>query len=274
MLWLGDILLVLILLYEKLFSFGVSMNIREKIKPDQEALSSGYVYRVDNYNFGPPHPHVTYLSSDDLNQYFHSPLVYHPIVYHGHGHSVMPEHSIADKEDVENHPRSEKIIVDQNISVEKNESNENENDENENENIKDGNKFKNEKHESKEEQHESDDESSSTESENSEEYEDKFHKKSGDKKVKNYSKDYAYSRGRKGSYDREYHSDSNDKEDKSKKSEHNSDDSESEYESEDKKKKEGKYGSKKHHQKGSKSNGYHNIFMKDEYKKDHTFYGE
>ncbi|KAG5669839.1 hypothetical protein PVAND_000130 [Polypedilum vanderplanki] len=36
--------------------------------------------------------------------------------------------------------------------------------------------------------------------------------------------------------------------------------------------KEGKYDEQHQRKKGKKSKGYHNIFMKDEYKKDHTFY--
>lgn len=33
-------------------------------------------------------------------------------------------------------------------------------------------------------------------------------------------------------------------------------------------------GEKKHHKKGSKTTGYHNVYHKDEYKKDHKFYDE
>lgn len=36
----------------------------------------------------------------------------------------------------------------------------------------------------------------------------------------------------------------------------------------------GKHGEKKHHKKGSKTTGFHNVYHKDEYKKDHTFYDE
>lgn len=36
----------------------------------------------------------------------------------------------------------------------------------------------------------------------------------------------------------------------------------------------GQYAQKKQHKKGSKTLGYHNVFHKDEYKKDHTFYDE
>lgn len=105
------------------------------------------------------------------------------------------------------------------------------------------------------------------------ENEEKYHKKSGKKASKGYSHEIKYEKGRKGSHDVEHGSKDDSEEGGNKKSHYDEADKHSEHESEASNKKGGEYGHKKNHKKGSKSKGYHNVFMKDEYKKDHTFYG-
>lgn len=104
--------------------------------------------------------------------------------------------------------------------------------------------------------------------------EEKYKKKNGKESNKDYKKEFKFSKGKKGSYNRE-HNGGDFGEDGGKKSSHYDEHKkQSEHESEGKHEKGGKFDAKKHHKKGSKSKGYHNVFMKDEYKKDHTFYGE
>lgn len=105
------------------------------------------------------------------------------------------------------------------------------------------------------------------------ENEEKYLKKSGKKASKGYSHEIKYEKGRKGSHDVEHGSGDNSEEGGSKKSHYDESDKHSEHASEAANSKGGDYGHKKNHKKGSKSKGYHNVFMKDEYKKDHTFYG-
>ena len=91
-------------------------------------------------------------------------------------------------------------------------------------------------------------------------FQDQFKKKKGSKTQKTFDSSIQYNKGKKKSYERD-----NVKggvkmsHDKSKSAEDT---------------KAGNYNSKYQHDKGSKSKGYHNLFMKDEYKKEHTFYGK
>jgi Domain of unknown function (DUF4779) len=104
-------------------------------------------------------------------------------------------------------------------------------------------------------------------------YGDKYKKNSGNKTKKEYSSDYSYSKGKKSSYDKSYDSGDKKKENHKKVAENDDDSKESSYNSEEEEKKAGDYGLKKSHQKGERSKAYHNIFQKDEYKKDRIFYG-
>jgi Domain of unknown function (DUF4779) len=104
--------------------------------------------------------------------------------------------------------------------------------------------------------------------------EDKFHKKKGHKAAKGYTTDVKFKKAKKGEYGHK-HEEGNFGEQGGKKSSHYDEgDKYSEHHEAAQNEKGGKFGSKKHHKKGSKSKGYHNVFMKDEYKKDHTFYGK
>lgn len=105
-------------------------------------------------------------------------------------------------------------------------------------------------------------------------HEEKFNKKHGKNSKKGYKKEFKFSKGDKGSYSRENNNGEYDEEGGKKASHYDGHDNHSEHDSAAKNEKGGKFEGKQHHKKGSKSKGYHNVFMKDEYKKDHTFYGK
>lgn len=76
-----------------------------------------------------------------------------------------------------------------------------------------------------------------------------------------YDKASSYERGQKGSYERSFGDKEQDKEDYKAEANLNDDRSED-------------VELKKRKNKGSKNKAYHNVFMKDEYKKDHTIFGK
>jgi len=110
--------------------------------------------------------------------------------------------------------------------------------------------------------------------EGGQEHEEQFKKKSGKKSSKDYKSESHFDKAAKGSYDKEDHAGEDEEEGAHKEAKYDGYDKHSEHESSGKNKKGGQFKAKKQHKKGSKTTGYHNVFMKDEYKKDHTFYGE
>lgn len=104
--------------------------------------------------------------------------------------------------------------------------------------------------------------------------EDKFAKKKGHKAAKGYTTDVKFKKAKKGEYGHKHEEGDFGEKGAKKASHYDEGDKYSEHHEAAQSEKGGKYGSKKHHKKGSKSKGYHNVFMKDEYKKDHTFYGK
>lgn len=106
------------------------------------------------------------------------------------------------------------------------------------------------------------------------EYDEENHKKGGEKGSKGYKNIHEYSKGSKGEHDDEDHSNYYDSEGGKKASEHDEADYYHKHHKGEKGTKGGKFGEKKNHKKGSKTTGYHNVFHKDEYKKDHTFYDD
>ncbi|EAT41075.1 AAEL007264-PA, partial [Aedes aegypti] len=110
-------------------------------------------------------------------------------------------------------------------------------------------------------------------SEESEEvYEDEQSSKKNEKDRKGYKSKHGLRKGSKGSYDKEDHSHSYAKEGDRKKSYHDEDGYEKKHHDEGHKVSGGKHGEKKFHKKGSKTTGYHNVYHKDEFKKEHIFY--
>ena len=105
-------------------------------------------------------------------------------------------------------------------------------------------------------------------------HEEKYLKKNGGNSKNGYNNEYKFKKGKKGSYDTKFEADDEEEEGGKKSSHHDEADAHSEHHEGGKNEKGGDFGKKKHHEKGSKSKGYHNVFMKDEYKKDHTFYGK
>jgi len=110
-------------------------------------------------------------------------------------------------------------------------------------------------------------------SEGGKKFENSYQKKHGFKTNEGYNTDQKYSQGKKDSYDKK-HDSGNENSEKKNKASNYEDHEQSEDDNNQGHTENGeKYNSKKQHKKGSKSKGYHNVFMKDEYKKDHIFYG-
>lgn len=243
-------------------SFGKPMeNIDRMIlrnQMDQDNAAS-YVYRSDNN--GPPQ--IYYLTADGLSRTFRlhhpTPIVYQktdPYTYSQPYASAYPISYYPPKSRsnlIVPHPQKVEVVEvddskDNSSSSESEESNEND--------------------------HEESKSDVSNESQDKASQEEMYQKKNGKKTVDGYSKEFKYQKGKKGSYEKDLDSDDNSEEGDKKDSHYDEADKFQQNEEESEKKKTGDYGSKKHHKKGSKSKGYHNIFMKDEYKKDHTFYGK
>ncbi|XP_070493287.1 protein FAM133A-like [Chironomus tepperi] len=112
----------------------------------------------------------------------------------------------------------------------------------------------------------------STLSEGGKKYENSYHKKHGYKTNEDYNTAQKFSKGKKDSYEKKHDSGNENSEKKNKVSDYE-DHEQSEDDNHQGHKENGeKYNLKKHHKKGSKAKGYHNVFMKDEYKKDHIIY--
>ncbi|XP_059610460.1 sarcoplasmic reticulum histidine-rich calcium-binding protein-like [Phlebotomus argentipes] len=106
------------------------------------------------------------------------------------------------------------------------------------------------------------------------EYGEEYHKKHGHEGKKAYDTENKFEKGSKGHYDKEDHSGHYDEDGGHKKSYYDEGDEYGQHHEGAHSSKGGKFGEKKHHKKGSKTTGYHNVFHKDEFKKDHTFYDD
>jgi hypothetical protein len=220
---------------------------------DSDDSASSYVYRKDNHGA----PQIYYLSADDLNRKFYSKPTSAPLVYY------KPAPYVTYAPNYYYQPKMRSRIVafkPSPVDTSKSQSSSSESDE------------------SHGRDHDSHDKHSSESDDHSEEggksHEEKYHKKQGKKSTKGYNKELKYSKGDKGSYEKEYKDKDFEEEGENDSKKYDEADSYHNHEAEGHHKKGGKFGSKKHHKKGSKSKGYHNVFMKDEYKKDHTFYGK
>lgn len=262
------------------------LMLRQQLDQDKAA---SYVFRSDNH--GPPM--VYYLTADDLNRnYYHpppTPRVYHhtsppykysssyaagyprsysvprstsggftpyPVNIHLDDHSIkadLDDHSI--QADLDDH--SVKADLNDRSSDSSSSSEES-----------------NESGHADSRSHDSHNDSKDHSAEGGKSAEEKYHKKNGKKSSKGYNNQFKFSKGKKGSYDNEHDSGDHKEDGGHKSSKYDEADNYKEHDEESHKKKGGHFGSKKNHKKGSKSKGYHNVFMKDEYKKDHTFYGE
>lgn len=106
------------------------------------------------------------------------------------------------------------------------------------------------------------------------EYGEEDFSKKGEEEHKGYKNDHEFSKGEKGHYEKGDHQSHYEHEGGKKGSEYDEADHYGEHHEGEKKEKGGKFGEKKKHKKGSKTTGYHNVYHKDEYKKDHTFYDD
>lgn len=108
--------------------------------------------------------------------------------------------------------------------------------------------------------------------ESGESYEDQRHSKKGEHDRKGYNRKHALKKGSKGSYGKEDQSHTYANEGDRKKSYHDEDSYHKDHHDEGHQVRGGKHGEKKSHKKGSKTTGYHNVYHKDEFKKEHIFY--
>lgn len=103
-------------------------------------------------------------------------------------------------------------------------------------------------------------------------YGEEHHGKKGEKGVKGYDSKHALTKGSKGSYGKEDHEHRYGQDGDRKHSYHDEGSHYHDHHAAAKRTKGGKHHEKKHHKKGSKTTGYHNVYHKDEYKKEHIFY--
>lgn len=108
--------------------------------------------------------------------------------------------------------------------------------------------------------------------ESEESYEEEHSSKKGEKGRKGHKSSHGLKKGSKGSYGKEDHSTSYANEGDRKKSYHDEDGYQKKHHDEEHRTRGGKHGEKKFHKKGSKTTGYHNVYHKDEFKKEHIFY--
>lgn len=100
------------------------------------------------------------------------------------------------------------------------------------------------------------------------------HSKHGHEGSNGYNKAHEFSKGDHGHHENQEHSGFYENNGGKKASNYNEGNNHHEFHEGATDSKGGKFGEKKHHRKGSKTTGYHNVFHKDEYKKDHTFYDD
>ncbi|XP_053674613.1 histidine-rich glycoprotein-like [Anopheles nili] len=98
------------------------------------------------------------------------------------------------------------------------------------------------------------------------------HAKKGVTSDKGYDEKHSHERGRKGSYGKEHHENQYANGADRSHSHHDEGSHHRDHHAAAHRTKGGKHHEKKHHKKGSKTTGYHNVFHKDEYKKEHVFY--
>ncbi|XP_058066191.1 histidine-rich glycoprotein-like [Anopheles bellator] len=98
------------------------------------------------------------------------------------------------------------------------------------------------------------------------------HSKKGESSSKGYDSKHELEKGSKGSYDKEGHEHRYENGGDRKHSHHDEGSHYKDHHEAAKRTKGGKHHEKKHHKKGSKTTGYHNVYHKDEYKKEHIFY--
>ncbi|XP_049290832.1 histidine-rich glycoprotein-like [Anopheles funestus] len=103
-------------------------------------------------------------------------------------------------------------------------------------------------------------------------YDEDHHAKKGGKSDIGYDKKHALDHASKGSYGKEDHKQHYAHDGDRKHSHHDEGSHYNDHHAEAKRTKGGKHHEKKHHKKGSKTTGYHNVYHKDEYKKEHVFY--
>lgn len=103
-------------------------------------------------------------------------------------------------------------------------------------------------------------------------YNSENHSKKGDKGSTDYKSDHQYSHGNSGKYGGESESGHHNENGGNKKSYVDDVSKYNNHHEEGQSSRGGKHSEKKQHKKGSKTTGYHNVYHKDEYKKDHIFY--
>lgn len=103
-------------------------------------------------------------------------------------------------------------------------------------------------------------------------YEEEHHAAHGDKGSKGYNSKGHHAKGESGHYGKEHKEGHYDENKGEKASHHNEADAHGKHHESGKNYKGGDHGHKKHFSKGEDITGYHKVFSKDEFKKDHDFY--
>lgn len=101
-----------------------------------------------------------------------------------------------------------------------------------------------------------------------------YHTQKGEKSVAEYNNNHAFDKGQKGSYENEGHKGHYLQNGGNKNGYFDSSNGYASQHSEGKASKGGNFEESGYHKKGQKTTGYHKVYHKDEYKKDHTFYDE
>lgn len=100
------------------------------------------------------------------------------------------------------------------------------------------------------------------------------HGSHGNKGHKGHKSTEGYEKGESGKHDKENHSGHYAEDGGNKKGEHEEKGYHGSHEAGHKGEKGGSHGEKGHHKKGSSTKGFHNVYHKDEYKKEHSFYDD
>ncbi|XP_055530701.1 dentin sialophosphoprotein-like [Wyeomyia smithii] len=108
--------------------------------------------------------------------------------------------------------------------------------------------------------------------ESEEAFDEHHNSKDGTKNRHGFNKQHNLKKESKGSHGKENHSHSYAKEGEKDKSHHDEDSYQQNHHDKEHHTRGGKHSEKKHHKKGSKTTGYHNVYHKDEFKKEHIFY--
>lgn len=239
-----------------------------KRSADLESGASGYYYSKSG-----DHPaKVVYINSDNIHSY-------KPIPYKFGGNTA---HSFVVNHHISGAPKYSSTYKDHGYNNDRNGHVESSEDEDSHESYHDINPYELDKlskgyqtnYDHGQYKHKPKYSSSEYEEEDGSSHKSDDYSKHGKIEKKGHDSELKFSKGEKGSHDKEDHSGHYNEDGGNKKSHLDEASFYDDHHSYDKGSKGGKFGEKKDHKKGSKTTGYHNVYHKDEFKKDHTFYDD